>query len=1319
MGNVSSKASDGSPLYLRDQTRFSVASLAVTTSKNRNLINIIPSGFPADRYIARRDTGDDAVVEYVQDPESPPGSSPSFLIRLPNDEELIFNFTFVVRQTSTAASTQGGPVGQDGGADTVLQGLTFIHAPGTKEIDNLVTREFNADPNLHKRSDVTLIGDGTYATNGNQSVQFQWSWKWRPPKSNEDRGGDTSRNLGSPKSHSPSMDLTVPPRLRVPSARSIQSRVSDSDGADGYETQEPQSPLFNPIPEDGLGLVQAPTNATGTTAVTNTTNATVKVDVACQRPSEDMSQVEDGPVFRATMKSLEQKTGNMRLRMKRVLRAAEAAQEAQVISNEKKQAFLEALRDASSSNANAVQPALDHYFEKIAQEILTYEKQDRANLQKMVIEPISKLYNFDIKAVEAKKKDFDDESREYYAYVSRYLGQRQDSMKEKKRVESDSKYQIKRKTFELKRFDYSSFMQDLHGGRKDQEVLSQLTKYADAQARGYLATGKKIEEKMPQLEALILEVHEADKEYQLQRTEREEKRRVLEKSTKPYKMTEASLPPPTAGPNTPSGSTSSRSGMGDIDPPKSSHGPPNFRSLVSSPPTVEEGAPLSSTEQTLSPTGGQGIGGTTPEQTKFKGIRDLEEKDYSSVAASEINDATHRKEGLLWSLSRPGSHVDPVGINKQAWHKYWIVLDQGRLSEYVNWKQKLDLHMEPIDLRVASVREARSAERRFCFEVITPHFTRVYQATSEEDMKSWISAINNALQSAFEAKGPITESSTPSETSHSTRRDIAAVLTGKSSSFSGGHRSSAMNMSGSAVAKAVARHATVGDKPAYKRTESEEHSAKLLVQLRNNDAGNNYCADCSSESRVEWVSINLGIIVCIECSGIHRSLGTHISKMRSLTLDTSAFTQDIIELLLQVGNRVSNMIWEARLDRAQKPNSHATREQRLRFITAKYAEHAYVEPINISHSHYHHADDMLLASIKQNQLQNVLHAIALRANLNAHDKSRNTHAVFLALAAADPARPGSTSTSTSPVSSPKARPTTPSGAGSPNSAGGATAAAAAAAAAASSRKPFPIAELLLQNGAEVPALPAPIPLSPAAKAYVDHKMDQKLGRQYLNAPSAGGGSGSGAISAGAGGGGGGGQAGDRTSGQYLSASPGSSGGYGYGYGYGSSSASASPANTAAARGVPSSPPKSSSGARRRPSFGALRGASEGLKSATDSAGGGTAGGVPGIGFEGAVPRASNGDTITALPSIVAGNGSTPSERARERERDSGGGGGVGLKLMKRQGSGARLSRSSVSEQGGGGGGGGGIGRLGRASVSGEAGGGQDGRSGPGPKINWI
>lgn len=418
------------------------------------------------------------------------------------------------------------------------------------------------------------------------------------------------------------------------------------------------------------------------------------------------------------------------------------------------------------------------------------------------------------------------------------------------------------------------------------------------------------------------------------------------------------------------------------------------------------------------------------------------------------------------------------------------MLDQGKLSEYANWKDRLDLHMDPIDLRVASVREARSADRRFCFEVITPQFTRVYQAPSEEDMKSWISAINNALQSAFETRPTNAQSMVnDGPQTHSTRNNIAAVLTGKSTSFSG-HRTS-LNVGGYNSGKPVSRHATTGDKPTYLRGESvDTNPSALLTQIREADAGNRFCADCGSEGKVEWVSINLGIILCIECSGIHRSLGTHISKVRSLTLDTSAFTPDIVEMLLLIGNRVSNMVWEAKLDGFLKPSPHSTREQRLHFITAKYSDRAYVQSLTAALSHFGTADETLLASIKKNDIQNVLYAIALRANPNATDRSRSTHAVFLALAAADPASPSNSSFAHSRAGSSStisaiglgshttttstSRPTTPTPP--------------------LPRKPFPIAELLLQNGSDIPAQPAPIPLSAAAKQYLEFKVDQKMGR---------------------------------------------------------------------------------------------------------------------------------------------------------------------------------------------------------------------------------
>ena len=383
------------------------------------------------------------------------------------------------------------------------------------------------------------------------------------------------------------------------------------------------------------------------------------MDLACPRPGDDVTVTDDGPVFRATLKALEQKTGNLRTQMKKVLKRAEQAHISQTESNDAFVAFMEALREASSTNANAIQPALEHYFDKIAREVVSYERQNTANLQKIIIEPLNKLYQLDIKQAESKKRDFEEESKDYYAYVSRYLGQRQDSVKAKKLAESDSKYQNKRRNFELKRFDYSSFMQDLHGGRKEQEVLSHLTKYADAQTKGFLATAKKIENFLPQLDALSTEVQETDKEYQYRRREREEKRRVLEKSNTPYLEPEqASLTSsvPVSSHSNGNAGSASDSELGRAD---STGSQIKNAIAVGNQPSIGHGVELSRSPGSL----GHSALGSPAQGTKFKGFRDLEERDPAQAAVSQ------RKEGLLWALNRPGGHVDPRNLNKQGWHK--------------------------------------------------------------------------------------------------------------------------------------------------------------------------------------------------------------------------------------------------------------------------------------------------------------------------------------------------------------------------------------------------------------------------------------------------------------------------------------------------------------------------------------------------------------------------------------------------------------------------------------------------------------------------
>ena len=161
-------------------------------------------------------------------------------------------------------------------------------------------------------------------------------------------------------------------------------------------------------------------------------------------------------------------------------------------------------------------------------------------------------------------------------------------------------------------------MQDLHGGRKEQEVLSHLTRFADAQTRGFMDTAKKIEYLLPQLEALSNEVQEADKEYQYQRREREEKRRLLEVSNTPYKepeqnSTTSNMP---SGPatNGNAGNTSD-SDLGRAD---STGSQLNAGSV-----NVPSGVELSRSPGSLGQTGV----GSPAAASKFKGIRDLEERD--------------------------------------------------------------------------------------------------------------------------------------------------------------------------------------------------------------------------------------------------------------------------------------------------------------------------------------------------------------------------------------------------------------------------------------------------------------------------------------------------------------------------------------------------------------------------------------------------------------------------------------------------------------------------------------------------------------------
>uniref|UniRef100_A0A1I8JSD5 Arf-GAP domain-containing protein n=1 Tax=Macrostomum lignano TaxID=282301 RepID=A0A1I8JSD5_9PLAT len=97
--------------------------------------------------------------------------------------------------------------------------------------------------------------------------------------------------------------------------------------------------------------------------------------------------------------------------------------------------------------------------------------------------------------------------------------------------------------------------------------------------------------------------------------------------------------------------------------------------------------------------------------------------------------------------------------------------------------------------------------------------------------------------------------------------------------------------------------------------------------------GNSECADCGRPGP-DWASLNLGALVCIECSGVHRQLGTHLSRIRSLTLDD--WPANHLLVMRAIGNKLAN---SARLPchaTFRKPSPESDREAKEIFIRAKY-----------------------------------------------------------------------------------------------------------------------------------------------------------------------------------------------------------------------------------------------------------------------------------------------------------------------------------------------------------------------------------------------
>ncbi|XP_053925520.1 arf-GAP with GTPase, ANK repeat and PH domain-containing protein 1 isoform X8 [Cuculus canorus] len=122
---------------------------------------------------------------------------------------------------------------------------------------------------------------------------------------------------------------------------------------------------------------------------------------------------------------------------------------------------------------------------------------------------------------------------------------------------------------------------------------------------------------------------------------------------------------------------------------------------------------------------------------------------------------------------------------------------------------------------------------------------------------------------------------------------------------------------------------------------TSQNEAMALQSIRN-IRGNSHCVDCEAQNP-DWASLNLGALICIECSGIHRNLGTHLSRVRSLDLDD--WPIELIKVMSSIGNELANSVWEESSQGHMKPSSDSTREEKERWIRAKYEQKLFLAPL--------------------------------------------------------------------------------------------------------------------------------------------------------------------------------------------------------------------------------------------------------------------------------------------------------------------------------------------------------------------------------------
>ena len=393
-------------------------------------------------------------------------------------------------------------------------------------------------------------------------------------------------------------------------------------------------------------------------------------------------------------------------------------------------------------------------------------------------------------------------------------------------------------------------------------------------------------------------------------------------------------------------------------------------------------------------------------------------------------------QGYLWKRSR----------TLRDWKKRYFVLDvygnlmyyrsssnskafiQSRLggvfggSSHENATNDVDLTEahETVRLLTSTVKSGTGVDREDdpknskhfvanAFRIVSMEKTYVLRAESEEAQADWMEAITSAIAVLLNQNHHLPTSTSPTDADdtyfnkHNPGVTSADAMSNSSQTTNTtGHR---RTLSGCSALSSDLSDAQIENNPFMNPDKYDTLSlanGNSPLKILRSAPGCTTCADCSMPEP-EWASLNYGVALCVECSGAHRSLGVHVSKVRSAILDVKVWTDPLLNgTFVKWGNANANAVLEAKIlkkpssfldndkSATRKPHPKSTKEEKLEFIKKKYTEKLFVDGKREKITSMSHPDaELLKIAVISGDVAEIMRTFTSGATIDSRDVAQN------------------------------------------------------------------------------------------------------------------------------------------------------------------------------------------------------------------------------------------------------------------------------------------------------------------------------------------